>query len=70
MWSGTLADSSQRTHAYLLRAIRYWGKPGAIILGHGNYPGTGAVLPQIIAILDARGLRTMTVSELLAGHRS
>jgi peptidoglycan/xylan/chitin deacetylase (PgdA/CDA1 family) len=70
MWSGTFADSSQRTHAYLIRAIRYWGKAGAIILGHGNYPGTGAVMPQVVKLLTSRGLQTMTVSELLAGHRS
>jgi peptidoglycan-N-acetylglucosamine deacetylase len=65
MWSGTVADSNVRTVGYILGAIRHWAKPGAIILMHGNYPATSFALPQIVEILRQRGLRTVTLSELL-----
>jgi peptidoglycan/xylan/chitin deacetylase (PgdA/CDA1 family) len=67
LWNGTLADSSPHTIPYLVHAIRYWAHPGAIILSHGNFPYTGRALPQILAILRARHLRTVTLPELL-GH--
>jgi len=67
MWSGTLADSSPRTPDYVVAAIKKWARPGAIILGHGNYPATGRAFARIIAALDAMGLRTVTVPELLEG---
>ncbi len=65
MWSGTVADSNVRTVGYILGAIRHWAKPGAIILMHGNYPATSFALPQIIQILRRRGLRPVTLAELL-----
>ena len=37
----------------------------AIILMHGNYPPTSFALPQILQILKQRGLRPVTLSELL-----
>lgn len=67
MWSGTVADSNLRTKPYILNAIRYWARPGAIILMHGNYPPTSEVLPQILALLRAKHLRPVTLQELLGG---
>lgn len=65
MWSGTLADSSERTEDYLVAAIRYWAKPGAIILAHGNYPATPRAFDRILAVLRHQHLRTATLPELL-----
>lgn len=67
MWSGTVADSSLRTIPYLLHAIRYWARPGAIILMHGNYPPTSIALPRILALLRRMRLRPVTIDELLGG---
>jgi len=67
MWSGTVADSNLRTIPYLLHAIRYWARPGAIILMHGNYPPTSIALPRILALLRRMRLRPVTISELLGG---
>jgi peptidoglycan/xylan/chitin deacetylase (PgdA/CDA1 family) len=69
IWSGTVADSSPRTVGYILGAIRHWAKPGAIILLHGNYPATSIALPQILETLRARGLRPVTLAEML-GRRA
>ena len=65
IWSGTVADSSPRSIPYILGAIRHWAKPGAIILMHGNYPATSLALPQILQILRARGLKPVTLNQLL-----
>lgn len=67
MWSGTVADSSPRTIPYLLNAIRYWARPGAIILMHGNYPATPRALPEILRILRSKRLRPVTIAELARG---
>jgi peptidoglycan/xylan/chitin deacetylase (PgdA/CDA1 family) len=65
IWSGTVADSSPHSVGYVLGAIRHWARPGAIILMHGNYPATSLALPQILTILRQRGLRPVTLKELL-----
>ena len=65
LWSGTVADSSPRTEGYIRGALRYWAHPGSIILMHANYPATSLVLPQLLAILRQRGLRPVTLQELL-----
>jgi peptidoglycan/xylan/chitin deacetylase (PgdA/CDA1 family) len=65
IWSGTLADSSPRTIGYVVGAIRYWARPGAIILMHANYPPTSLALPQILAVLRERHLRPVTLATLL-----
>lgn len=67
LWSGTLADSSPRTVPYLVAAIRHWARPGAIILAHGDFPATPRALVRILAVLRARGLRTVTLPVLLGG---
>ena len=65
MWSGTVADSDPRSKAYILNAIDYWAKPGAIILMHANYPTTAKVLPTIYRMLRKRNLEPVTLAELL-----
>ena len=65
MWSGTVADSDRRSEAYILNAIDYWAKPGAIILMHANYPATGRALPKIFRMLEKRRLQPVTLAELL-----
>jgi peptidoglycan/xylan/chitin deacetylase (PgdA/CDA1 family) len=66
LWSGTVADSSPRSRAYILHAIRYWARPGAIILCHANYAPTSEALAQIFAILRRERLRPVTIEQLLA----
>jgi peptidoglycan/xylan/chitin deacetylase (PgdA/CDA1 family) len=65
MWSGTVADSQPRSEAYILDAIDYWARPGAIILMHANYPATAKALPKIFRKLERKGLQPVTLAELL-----
>jgi peptidoglycan/xylan/chitin deacetylase (PgdA/CDA1 family) len=66
MWSGTVADSQPRSEGYILDAIDYWAKPGAIILMHANYPATAKALPKIFRMLEKRRLEPVTLAELLS----
>lgn len=68
LWSGTVADSTPRSIPYILHAIRYWARPGAIILMHANYPATSIALPRILAYLRSRSLTPVTIDELLRGE--
>ena len=65
MWSGTVADSQPRSEAYILDAIDYWARPGAIILMHANYPATAKALPKIFRKLEKKRLEPVTLAELL-----
>lgn len=67
MWSGTVADSQPRSEGYILDAIDYWARPGAIILMHANYPATARALPKIFRALEKRRLEPVTLAELLGG---
>jgi len=64
MWSGTVADSSPRSKAYILNAIRYWARPGRIILMHANHPVTGEALPEVLRMLERMKLRPVTMAGL------
>jgi len=64
MWSGTLADTSPHPKAYLLNAIKYWARPGRIILMHGNLSPTANNLPAILALLKRMNLTPVTIAEL------
>jgi peptidoglycan/xylan/chitin deacetylase (PgdA/CDA1 family) len=65
MWSGTVADSQPRSEGYILDAIDYWARPGAIILMHANYPATARALPRILTKLEKKGLEPVTLAEML-----
>jgi len=64
MWSGTLADTALHPKAYLFNAIKYWARPGRIILMHGNLPPTAEYLPQILQKLNQMKLTPVTIAEL------
>ena len=69
LWSGTLADSTPQSIPYLRKAVRDWGRPGTIILAHANYPNTARDLPDLIGLLEQRGLRLVTIAELNGAQR-
>jgi peptidoglycan/xylan/chitin deacetylase (PgdA/CDA1 family) len=65
-WSSTLSDSTLQTPETILDQLRTNLVPGGIVLGHLNFPTTGQVFDQILAVLDQRGLTAVTLSELVA----
>ena len=65
VWSSTLSDSTLQTPATILDQLQTRLIPGGIVLGHLNYLPTGETFDQLLAVLDQRGLRPVTIAELL-----
>ena len=65
-WSVDSGDSRVgATPAAVLRTVRAGLGPGAIVLLHDLHPWTSAVVGRILRIAHRRGLRAVTVPELL-----
>jgi len=70
MWNGSYGDSTLLKPAELLNIARQWFQPGAIMLGHANYPTVTTVFPQIAEIISSRGLQPVTLDEMFGTSRS
>ena len=65
MWSLESGDSQGDNAVKIYRAVRERLSAGDIILLHENRGTTQRALPRILDLIERRGLRTVTVSELL-----
>jgi len=65
LWSLESGDSQGRNAMKIFRTVRHGLSAGDIILLHENRGTTQKALPQILDLIERRGLRTVTVSELL-----
>ncbi len=70
MWNGSYGDSTLLKPAELLRLARQYFHPGAVMLGHANYPTVTQLFPQIAGILANRGLHPVTLDEMFGTSRS
>jgi peptidoglycan/xylan/chitin deacetylase (PgdA/CDA1 family) len=69
LWDVVSGDAGGHLRAErIIETVRRQTRPGSIIIFHinGRGPHTAAALPEIVRDLRARGLRFVTVSELLA----
>ena len=67
LWSVDSRDSDGATLAQIERNVLQGLRPGAIVLLHENHPETLVALRRtILPALKRRGLRAVTVPELLA----
>jgi peptidoglycan/xylan/chitin deacetylase (PgdA/CDA1 family) len=65
-WSVDSGDATRgATPAAVVRTVRAGLRPGAIVLLHDFHPWTPAVVRRILRIAHRRGLRAVTVPELL-----
>jgi peptidoglycan/xylan/chitin deacetylase (PgdA/CDA1 family) len=68
LWSLDSGDSYPppgATAAEIVRTLAGHVRPGSIVLMHENLPQTGKALPAVMRLLRARGLRSVSVPELL-----
>ena len=65
LWSETVGDHRRTTAEAILAEVEQDIRPGAIVLLHEK-PATVAALPGILDLLSQRGLRPVTVPDLLA----
>jgi peptidoglycan/xylan/chitin deacetylase (PgdA/CDA1 family) len=69
-WDVVSGDPFATAAAPIVKAVLSGVKPGSIVVLHiteGNAQFTDDALPDILAGIRAKGLRPVTVSELLAG---
>jgi peptidoglycan/xylan/chitin deacetylase (PgdA/CDA1 family) len=65
-WSVDSGDSTPgATPAAVLRTVRDGLRPGAIVLLHDFHPWTPAIVRRIVRIAHRRGLRAVTIPDLL-----
>lgn len=68
MWWGSLGDSNPLTGDQILAEARTWFRQQRIVIGHANHPGVMGVYPQLLELIRARNLATVTLHDVFAGH--
>ena len=66
MWNGTLDDSRVITGDELMAAARRWFTAQTIVVGHANHPTVTTVFDDLLALLEERRLRTVTLADVWA----
>lgn len=65
IWTGSSADTATTNSSVVYRNVVAAAHPGAIILMHDVKPHTAEAVPAILATLQKRGYRFVTVPEML-----
>lgn len=63
LWFGSLADSSNISSAEVYAYAERYALAQHIVIGHLNYRGVVSELDRIRALLDRRGLKTVTIRD-------
>lgn len=63
LWYGSLADSSDISSAEVYAYAEKYALAQHIVIGHLNYRGVVSELDRIRALLDRRGLKTVTIRD-------
>jgi len=64
LWSGSLSDSTLITEEYILKMADQYFTPQEIVIGHLNHLPVTHVYPQLVEIIRARNLRTVTLNDV------
>ncbi len=64
LWSGSLSDSTLITEEYIVKMADQYFIPQAIVIGHLNHLPVTHVYPQLVEIIRARDLRTVTFNDV------
>lgn len=66
LWSVDTLDWKKPGASIVAKRFIDGAKPGAVMLGHDIHPGTIASMEETLSTLNQRGVRFVTVSELIA----
>jgi peptidoglycan-N-acetylglucosamine deacetylase len=64
LWSGSLSDSTLITEEYIVKMADQYFTPQDIVIGHLNHLPVTNVYPELIDIIRARNLRTVTLNDV------
>lgn len=70
MWSGSFGDAVVLTQDVLMQQASKWLRPGTIMLGHANHPTVTHLYPEILALIQSRGLTPQTLDEAFGTTRA
>lgn len=66
LWYGSLSDSGRITPEQVLDFADQWFLPQHIVIGHANFDPVTQVYAQLVDILRARSLETVTLRDVFA----
>jgi peptidoglycan/xylan/chitin deacetylase (PgdA/CDA1 family) len=64
LWNGTLGDDAILSAQEILGFAERHCVPGAVVIGHLNHPSVTTVYHQLIDLIRARNLRTVTLGDV------
>ncbi|NUS45686.1 MAG: polysaccharide deacetylase family protein [Mycobacteriaceae bacterium] len=64
MWFGSLADAGFVREDFIVHMAHQYLNPQAIVIGHANHLPVTHVYPQLIELIKARNLRTVTLDDV------
>jgi peptidoglycan/xylan/chitin deacetylase (PgdA/CDA1 family) len=69
LWYGTLGDDRVLTPAQVLAAAQQWFQAQHIVIGHANHPAVTHVTDQLVELIHARRLQTVTLADVWPTRR-
>ncbi|WP_438856225.1 polysaccharide deacetylase family protein [Agromyces sp. M3QZ16-3] len=69
LWYGSLGDSGELSQQQVIDLADEWFGPGRIVIGHLNHDPVIGALPRLKAILDERGLTTVTLNDVFTSEQ-
>lgn len=66
LWSGTVGDSRPVDERQLVAFAEQSFQPQQIILSHANLPPVMHTYPQLLDIINSRGLQTVTLNDVFS----
>lgn len=70
LWDGTLGDDRLLTADELLGYARQWFQARRIVIGHANHLTVTTVFTELLELIAARQLRTVTLADIWAAPES
>lgn len=64
LWYGTLSDSGLITKEQVVQFATDWFLPQHIVIGHLNFDPVCSAFPQLHALIQERGLQTVTLNDV------
>jgi peptidoglycan/xylan/chitin deacetylase (PgdA/CDA1 family) len=66
LWNGTLGDARAVSAGELMAAARQWFIAQRIVVGHANHATVTTLYGDLLALIEERGLRTVTLADVWA----
>lgn len=68
LWYGSLSDSGLISESLIVELATQWFLPQHIVIGHLNFDPVTRVFPQLHALIEERGLTTVTLNDVFSSE--